>query len=66
MNIATTPSGATVSYRSVGATGEWTSVGVSPIPNKRYIAYDTGHNIPRPDLIRESLKWFDTYLGPTQ
>jgi hypothetical protein len=28
--------------------------------------YDTGHNIPRPDLIRESLDWLDTYLGPVR
>jgi len=24
----------------------------------------TGHNIPRPDLIRETLDWLDRYLGP--
>lgn len=33
-----------------------------------YLAEDerlhrTGHNIPRPDLIRESLDWLDTHLG---
>jgi len=30
---------------------------------KRRVVYDTGHNIPRPDLIRESLDWLDTHLG---
>jgi pimeloyl-ACP methyl ester carboxylesterase len=35
----------------------------SPPGQKRRVQYDTGHNIPRPDLIRESLDWFDTYLG---
>ena len=35
----------------------------TPDGQKRRVAYDTGHNIPRPDLIRESLDWFDTHLG---
>jgi dipeptidyl aminopeptidase/acylaminoacyl peptidase len=30
---------------------------------KRRVVYDTGHNLPRPDMIRESLEWFDKYLG---
>ena len=30
---------------------------------KRRVVYDTGHNIPRPDLIRESLDWLDKQLG---
>jgi dienelactone hydrolase len=34
--------------------------------DKRRIVYDTGHNIPRPELIRESLAWFDAYLGPVR
>jgi hypothetical protein len=33
---------------------------------KRRVVYDTGHNIPRPDLIRESLNWLDTHLGAVQ
>ena len=35
----------------------------SPEGQKRRVVYDTGHNIPRPGLIRESLGWLDTYLG---
>ena len=35
----------------------------SPDGQKRRIVYDTGHNIPRPELIRESLDWLDTHLG---
>jgi dienelactone hydrolase len=35
----------------------------SPDGQKRRVVYDTGHNVPRPDLIRESLDWLDTYLG---
>ena len=38
----------------------------TPDANKRRVAYDTGHNIPRPDMIRESLDWLDKYLGPSQ
>jgi len=34
--------------------------------NKRRVVYETGHNIPRPDLIRESLDWLDRHLGPAQ
>ena len=33
---------------------------------KRRVVYDTGHNIPRPDMIRESLDWLDRYLGPVR
>jgi hypothetical protein len=31
--------------------------------DKHRVVYDTSHNIPRPDLIRESPDWFDKYLG---
>ena len=34
----------------------------TPDADKRRIVYDTGHNIPRPELIRESLSWLDKYL----
>ena len=37
-----------------------------PADQKRRVVYDTGHNIPRPDLIRESLDWLDRYLGPVR
>jgi dienelactone hydrolase len=35
----------------------------SPDAQKRRVVYDAGHNIPRPELIRESLEWLDKYLG---
>ena len=38
----------------------------TPDAQKRRVVYDTGHNIPRPDLIRESLDWLDTHLGPVR
>ncbi len=31
---------------------------------KKRIEYETGHNIPRNELIKETLNWFDQYLGP--
>jgi len=31
---------------------------------KKHLLYDTGHNIPRNELIKETLNWFDQYLGP--
>jgi dienelactone hydrolase len=32
--------------------------------DKKHIVYDTAHNIPRNELIKESLGWMDHYLGP--
>jgi len=34
----------------------------APDADKRRVVYSTGHNIPRPELIRESLEWLDKYL----
>jgi eukaryotic-like serine/threonine-protein kinase len=31
---------------------------------KKHLLYETGHNIPRNELIKESLNWLDHYLGP--
>ena len=37
----------------------------TPDENKKMILYDVGHlGPPRYELIKESLNWFDTYLGP--
>ncbi len=30
---------------------------------KRRVLYDTSHTVPRAELIRETLAWFDRYLG---
>jgi len=38
----------------------------APFSDKKRIVYDTGHAIPRNELIKETLDWFDRYLGPTQ
>ncbi len=31
---------------------------------KKHLLYDTSHNIPRNELIKETLNWLDQYLGP--
>lgn len=35
----------------------------TPAAHKRRVVYDSGHNLPLNDAIRESLDWFDRYLG---
>jgi formylglycine-generating enzyme required for sulfatase activity/dienelactone hydrolase len=32
---------------------------------KKHLIYETSHNIPRNELIKETLSWLDQYLGPT-
>ncbi len=36
----------------------------SPKDQKKRMVYDTGHAIPRNELIKETLNWLDLYLGP--
>ncbi len=36
----------------------------TPAEQKKHILYETGHIPPRKEVIRESLRWLDTYLGP--
>ena len=36
----------------------------TPTEDKRRVVYDTGHDIPRTEMIKESLNWLDRYLGP--
>jgi eukaryotic-like serine/threonine-protein kinase len=31
---------------------------------KKHLIYDTGHTIPRNELIKETLNWLDQYFGP--
>ena len=38
----------------------------TPEKDKRQVIYETGHNIPRNEMIREVLNWFDHYLGPVK
>jgi eukaryotic-like serine/threonine-protein kinase len=34
--------------------------------NKRHMLFEGGHNIPRNELIKETLDWLDRYLGPVK
>ena len=36
----------------------------SPPADKKYVLYEGGHFLPRPQMISESLNWLDKYLGP--
>jgi cephalosporin-C deacetylase-like acetyl esterase len=38
----------------------------TPKEHKRRVVYETGHNIPRNELIKETLDWLDRYLGPVK
>ncbi|MBX9929904.1 MAG: hypothetical protein K2X99_13445, partial [Gemmatimonadaceae bacterium] len=35
----------------------------TPAARKKWMVYEGGHDVPRTQLIRESIAWFDTYLG---
>jgi cephalosporin-C deacetylase-like acetyl esterase len=36
----------------------------TPKQDKRRLVYDTAHDIPRAELVKETLNWLDRYLGP--
>lgn len=38
----------------------------APSAQKRRVVYETGHNVPRAELIKETLNWLDKYLGPVK
>jgi len=38
----------------------------TPKEHKRRVLYETGHNIPHNELIKETLDWLDRYLGPVK
>lgn len=38
----------------------------TPAADKRYILYEDAHDVPRTQLIKESLAWLDKYLGPVR
>ncbi len=38
----------------------------TPAADKRHLIYEGGHDVPRTELIKESLAWFDKYLGPAR
>ena len=38
----------------------------TPKERKRHMVYETGHNIPRNEMIKETLDWLDRYLRPVR
>ena len=38
----------------------------TPSNHKKKIVYDAGHLVPRTDFVKETLVWFDQYLGPVK
>ena len=38
----------------------------TPAPDKVWKLYEGGHDVPRTELIKESLAWLDKYLGPVR
>jgi dienelactone hydrolase len=38
----------------------------TPPEHKRHLIYDAGHLVPRSQMIKESLDWYDKYLGPVK
>jgi len=38
----------------------------TPEKDKQHILFDSGHSVPRNELIKETLNWLDRYLGPAR
>jgi class 3 adenylate cyclase/formylglycine-generating enzyme required for sulfatase activity/dienelactone hydrolase len=38
----------------------------TPEKDKKIIIYEGGHLVPKSELMKESLRWFDQYLGPVK
>ena len=38
----------------------------TPAEKKKWIVYEGGHDVPRTQLIIETLRWLDTHLGPVR
>jgi pimeloyl-ACP methyl ester carboxylesterase len=38
----------------------------TPEKDKRRVVFDSGHSIPRTELIKEVLAWLGHYLGPVK
>jgi hypothetical protein len=36
----------------------------TPPHDKRHVVFESAHNVPRNDVIREVLTWMDRYWGP--
>jgi dienelactone hydrolase len=38
----------------------------TPADRKKWIVYEGGHDVPRTELIKETLGWLDRYIGPVR
>ena len=38
----------------------------TPAADKKWVVYESGHDVPRPILIAETFAWLDKYLGPVR
>ncbi len=38
----------------------------TPAADKKFILYKSGHQVPRTEFMKETLLWFDKYLGPVK
>jgi len=38
----------------------------TPANQKKWLVYDGSHSVPNIELVKESLTWLDTYLGPVK
>jgi len=38
----------------------------TPAADKKRIVYEVGHLVPRIEFTKETLSWFDMYLGPVK
>lgn len=35
----------------------------TPLEDKKRIVYESGNLVPRTDFVKETLNWYDKYLG---
>jgi len=38
----------------------------TPPGDKKRLVYPGGHSVPRAEMMKESLRWLDRYLGPVE
>ncbi len=38
----------------------------TPKKDKKILIYESGHLVPRTEFVKETLRWFDQYLGPVK
>jgi len=38
----------------------------TPKEDKKILIYESGHLVPKIEFVKETLQWFDKYLGPVK